>query len=176
MKKFFALTILSVIVGTTAPNFAATQNIGTVSFKKCLETSKIGMQEQTRFDQMRKQMEQSIEQKEKELKELSPKFTEEYLDTLTPEAEEQLKEKFKNLSQDLTQQQNQYYQVLNQTNMQVVQKLFDMISEASKTIAKEKNLDIILNDETCFFHTDATDVSSLIIKKLDEMFDQSEKK
>jgi outer membrane protein len=180
MKKYCAIIVLSTFVGVCAPSYAAEKNtspiIGIVSFKHCLENSKIGKQEQARFDQMRKQMEQSIEQKEKELKELSPKFSEEYLDSLTPEAEAELKDKFKNLSQELTQQQNQYYQTLNQTNMQVVQKMYDLIAEASKTVAKEKGLDIILNEESCFYKADAFDVSAQIIQKLDAISDQPEKK
>lgn len=180
MKKLCAIILLSSIVGVSAPTFAAekiaTPSIGIVSFKHCLENSKIGKQEQARFDQMRKQMEQSIEQKEKELKELSPKFSEEYLDSLTPEAEAELKDKFKNLSQELTQQQNQYYQTLNQTNTQVVQKMYDLITEASKSVAREKGLDLILNEESCFFKADSLDVSLLVIQKLDAVSDQSEKK
>ncbi len=180
MKKLCAIILLSSIVGASAPTFAAekiaTPSIGIVSFKHCLENSKIGKQEQARFDQMRKQMEQSIEQKEKELKELSPKFSEEYLDSLTPEAEAELKDKFKNLSQELTQQQNQYYQTLNQTNTQVVQKMYDLITEASKSVAREKGLDLILNEESCFFKADSLDVSLLVIQKLDAVSDQSEKK
>ncbi len=172
MKKWTAAMLL-LVACAVAPCMAADKivppNVGTISFKTVLEKSKVGKEEQTRFDQARKQMEQSLEQKEKELNDLAPKFSEEYLDSLTPEAEAELKEKFKTLSQDLTQQQNQFYQTLNQANMQVVQKLFDMISEASKALAKEKGLDLIINDETCFFKADKLDLSDEIIKKLDEM-------
>ena len=106
--------------------------------KTVLEKSRIGKEEQARFDQMRKQMEQTLEQKEKELNEMAPKFNDEYLDSLTPEAEAELKEKFKNLSQELTQKQNECYQTLNQAQMHVMQKLYEQISEASKKLAADR--------------------------------------
>jgi outer membrane protein len=178
MKKWTAALLL-LIACAAAPCLAADKivppNVGTVSFKTVLEKSKIGKQEQAHFDKIRKDMEQTIEQKEKELNELAPKFSDEYLDSLTPEAETELKEKFKNLSQELTQLQNQFYQTLNQTNMQVVQKIFDMIGEASKALAKEKGLDLIMNDESCFYHADKLDLSADVIKKLDEIHEANEK-
>src|SRR5260221_295820 len=72
--------------------------IAVVNFKACIEGSKFGKKEQSRFDEMRKEMEKSLETKEKELNELAPKFKDDYLDTLTPEAEAELKQKFKALS------------------------------------------------------------------------------
>ena len=53
--------------------------------------------------------------------------------------------------------------------MKVMQRLFEMVSEASKALAKERGLDLIINDESCFYRADALDLSADIIKKLDEM-------
>jgi outer membrane protein len=178
MKKWTAALLLFIAcaaIPCVAADKIVPPNVGTVSFKTILEKSKVGKKEQAHFDQLRKQIEQTIEQKEKELNELAPKFSEEYLDSLTPEAEAELKEKFKTLSQDLTQQQNQFYQTLNQANMQVVQKIFEMISEASKALAKEKGFDLIINDESCFYKAEKLDLSEDIIKKLDEMHEATEK-
>jgi len=147
--------------------------IGTVNFKECLEKSKFGKQEQARFEQMKRKLEQTIEQKEKELNEMSPKFSDEYLDSLTPEAEAELKEKFGQLNQEMNQMQNQYYQALNQANTEIVQKLFEMIAEVSKKVSVEKGLDLILNDEMCSYKAKELDVSPDIIEKLDEMSEQS---
>ena len=173
MKKILATTF--VCLAAVSSGFAAEKGtaIGTVNFKTVIEKTRVGKEEQVRFDQMRKQMEQTLEQKEKELNELAPKFSDEYLDSLTPEAEGELQEKFKNLSQDLTQKQNEFYQSLNQAQMQVVQKVYEMISEASKSLAAEKGLDLIINDEVCFFKGDKLDVSADIIQKLDQMFEKT---
>lgn len=174
MKKFvfgFFLLVAAFGVCPAALAAEAAPKIGTVSFKYCLDQSKIGKHEQALFEKIRKDLEQTIEKKEKELNELSPKFSDEYLDALTPEAEGELKEKFKMLSQELTQQQNQYYHTLNQANFQTVQKLFEMISQVAKDVAKEKGLDLVINDESCFFKTDKLDVSKDIVVKLDARFD-----
>jgi outer membrane protein len=173
MKK--SLSVMLVCLAMASVGFAAEKGmaIGTVSFKTVIEKSRIGKEEQVRFEQMRKQMEQTLEQKEKELNELGPKFNEEYLDSLTPEAEKDLKDKFSNLSQELTQKQNEFYQSLNQAQMQVVQKVYEMVSEASKSLAAEKGLDLIINDEVCFFKNDKMDVSADIIKKLDQMAEKN---
>ena len=165
--------LLTIVAFLFAVSIAEAAAVGTVSFKAVIEKSAVGKQEQARFEQMRKQMEQSLSQKEKELNELAPKFNEEYLDSLTPEAEKDLKEKFNALSQELTQKQNEFYQSLNQAQMEVMQRVYEMISEASKSLAAEKGLDLIINDEVCFFKAEKMDVSSEIIKKLDVMAEKS---
>ena len=57
-----------------------------------------------------------LEDTEKQINELATKFNDpEFLDALSPEAEEELKNKFRSLNEDLNRYQNQYYQVLNQS-------------------------------------------------------------
>ena len=172
MRKVF-LTIVACLAVTFVAAAEKGMSVGTVSFKAVIEKSAVGKEEQARFEQMRKQMEQSLSLREKELNELAPKFNDEYLDSLTPEAEKDLKEKFNALSQELTQKQNEFYQSLNQAQMQVMQKVYEMISEASKSVAAEKGLDLVVNDEVCFFKTDKMDVSAEIIKKLDAMAEKA---
>ena len=149
--------------------------IGMVSFKRCVEESKIGKEEQAQFELQKKQMEQSLEKKQAELKELSPKFSDEYLDSLTPEAEKELKEKFQRLSQELTEEQNQFYQTMDQSHFQSMQKIFERVGKAATDIGKERKLDFVVNDEVCFYKAAGFDVSDDIIKKLDEMFDLAQK-
>jgi outer membrane protein len=178
MGSGFVLAVAAYMtIGATAQGSASKANaqIAVVNFKKCIETSKLGKQEQGRFEEIKKQMETGIEAKEKELNEMAPKFKDEYLDTLTPEAEAELKERFRRLSQELSGLQNQYYQLLNQANYQIVQKMNEWITGASSKIAKDKNIDIVLNDEACFYVTSAYDVSSEIVKELDARFAQEEK-
>ncbi len=180
MSGFFLACVtyvfISAVPSTPEADSRIQAKIGVVDFKVCLENSKLGKLEQGRFEEIKKQMEASIEVKEKELNEMAPKFKDEYIDTLTPEAEAELKEKFRRLSQELSQNQNQYYQLLNQANFQIVQKISDWIGTASEKIAKNKNLDIVLNDEACFFVVPGYDVSLDVVKELDERFAKEEKK
>lgn len=187
MKKYKSLlTLLSAIglMTTAAPAFAATAavdankpvKIGVVNFKECVETSKLGKQEQVSFDNLKKQMETVLEEKEKSLNDMASKLNnEDYLDSLTAEAETELKRKFRALNQELNQQQGQYYQALNQANMKVVQKLQDVIAKASEKAAKDLGLDIMLNDEGTFYFSRAYDVTSKVVAAMDEMFEKEEK-
>ena len=180
MSGFFLACVTYVFIaavpGASGADSKIQTKIGVVDFKVCLESSKLGKLEQGRFEEIKKQMEASIEAKEKELNEMAPKFKDEYIDTLTPEAEGELKEKFRRLSQELSQHQNQYYQLLNQANFQIVQKISDWIATASEKVAKDKSLDIVLNDEACFFVAPSYDISIDVVKELDERFAKEDKK
>lgn len=150
--------------------------IGIVNFKRAVEESKIGKKEQTNFDNLKKQMESVLEEKEKALNEITAKFNDpDYLDSLSAEAENELKHKFRSMSQDLSQIQSQYYQTLNQANMKILQKLNDLVAEASTKVAKDKGLDIILNDDGGFYFSNSLDTSKDVIEAMNQQFDKDQK-
>lgn len=139
-----------------------------VNFKDCVEKSKMGQKEQANFDSMKKQMETILLEKEKSLNDIASKFNDiDYLDSLSPEAETKLKDEFRRLNTEFNQQQNQFYQTLSQTNLKVVQKLTDAITKASGDYAKKNKIDIVLNEEGCFFIAPALNISDEIVKVLD---------
>lgn len=184
MKKMRLFTVFflaaATLVGITAhaDNFEQTKplRIALVNFKTCVEKSKIGQKEQAAFDAMKKQMETILEQKEKSLTDVASKFNDiDYLDSLSPDAEAELKRQFRTLNQEFNQQQNQFYQTLSQTNMLVIQKLTEAVTKASETVAKANKIDIILNDESCFYTVASIDVSPLVIHILDETFEKENK-
>lgn len=144
-----------------------------VNFKTCVEKSKIGKQEQSAFDTLKKQMESNLSEKEKVLNEMAAKFEDpDYMDSLSPEAETEVKRTFRKLNQEYSQLQSQYLQALQQTNYKVIQKLTAQIEQASATLAKRNNIDIILNSEGSFFVAPQLDISSQMVAILDEMFDK----
>lgn len=148
-------------------------NVGVVNFKKCVEASKIGKLEQANFETLKKQMESVLSEKEKTLNEMAAKFNDpDYLDSLSPEAETELKRKFRAQSQDLAQLQNQYMQALQQTNIKVIQKLNEMVAKATETIAKNEKFDLVLNEEAAFFYGPTLDVSDRVIAILDADFEK----
>lgn len=177
LRVIGALTIGA--VGTLALSSATTQNstlkVGVVNLKSCFEGSKLGKQEQARFEEIKKQLEATIEAKEKELNEMAPKFSDEYLDTLSPEAEAELKGKYQRLAQDLSQQQNQYYNMLNQANYQIVQTVSEAVAESAKKVAASKGLDLTINEEVCFYHNPTLDISKEVIVEMDASFAQKAK-
>lgn len=178
MTIFNALVAISVgallcsaAPGTSEPTAPA--KIRVVNFQTCIEQSKLGKQEQTSFEALKKQMESALEEKEKVLNEMASKLEDnDYVDSLSPEAETEMKRKFRALSQEYAQIQNQYLQTLNQTNMKVLQKISEVVSAAAEAIAKQNNYDIVFNDEGTFYAAPAFDISTQVIAYMDQQFDK----
>lgn len=179
MKRWTIAALLGLLMPlcATAADAAEAAKIGTVNFKLCVEESKLGKQEQASFEAMKKQMEDVVEEKEKTLNDLANKLNDpDQLDLMSPEAETELKRKFRGLSQEMTQIQQQFYQTLQQANFKIVQTLSEAVNKAAEQVAKDQKLDLILNDETCFFANKALDVSSKVVAELDRQFSTTGKK
>lgn len=174
MKKTFIPAFLIAAAMTTSA-FAA--DFGIVNFGTCVSDSKLGKQEQASFESLKKQMTTLLEDTEKQLNELSAKFNDpEYLDGLSPEAEDELKNKFRTLSEEMSRYQNQYYQVMNQANMRIMQIMANNINTASEKVAKDKKLSMVVNKDACFFYNPALDITNLIITEMDKGFAEAEAK
>lgn len=178
-KLIFGLLCALCYVSTASAQQASTGKslkVGLVNFKSCVEQSKVGKTEQANFEALKKQMESVLAEKEKSLNEMATKFNDaDYLDSLSPEAETELKRKFRNLNQEISQQQQQYLQTLQQTNLKVIQNLTEMVTKAAATVAKNEKLDIVLNEEACFYCAPDLDVTQKVITILDEEYEKSPK-
>lgn len=175
LGKFFLIGTVAALLCSVTPHSveAQIQKVGIVNFKTCIEESKFGKQEQANFESMKKQMEDVLVEKEKALTEISNKFNDaDYLDSLSPEAEEELKHKFRTLNQELSQHQQQCYQMLNQANYKIVQAGTEAITKASKTVAQNKELDVVVNDEGTFYYNTALDISDDVVLVMDQMFEK----
>lgn len=171
MKKivFGALFALSLSLAT----MAEAANYGFVNFKEVIEKSKLGKQEQGTFDSLKEQMEKVLEEKDKELNEIASKFNDpDYIDTLSPEAENDLKHKFRLLSQDMSEKQNQFYQALQNAQMKVMAKLAESVGKASEVVMAAKSLDAIFNQDATFSLKDSQNVSTEVIKQMDSQFEK----
>jgi len=176
MRKFFLSA--ATIIGLVSTSATAAENplIGVVNFATCITESKAGKKEQENMESMRKQMSTLIEDTEKELREIATRFEDtEYLDSLSPKAEEELKVKFQTLQEDLNRYQNQFYQVLNHANYQMMQKMSGNTSKAAEKVASEKHLDYIMNKEACFYIRSDLDVTSLVIGEMDKNYELDSK-
>ena len=168
-------TAFACLLSTSAFADAAIK-IGVVNTKKCLEDSKLGKQEQANFEKMKHQMESILQDKEKVLEDIESKLNDEdYTDSISADAESELKRKRRTMRQEALQLQNQYMQTLQQANFKIVQKLTDVINKASEQVAKETGLDVILNDEACTFYNKQMDVSSQIVVKMNAAYDAEAK-
>jgi len=172
-RFLIALTAL----GLSAQGFAADATVGVVNFTTCVTDSKMGKQEQASFESLKNQMGTLLQETEKQLTEISQKFNDpDYMDGLSPEAEEDLKNKFRALSEDMNRYQNQYYQVLNQANMRIMQNINTTINAAAEKVAKDKHLTMVINKEACFFFTPQLEVTPLVIAEMDKNFEIEAKK
>lgn len=171
-KLFTSAVITATFLALSATAADPSPSIGAANFATCITESKFGKKEQENMEGMRKQMSSMIEDTEKELREIATKFEDtEYLDSLSPKAEEELKAKFETLQQDLSRYQNQFYQVLNHAQYQMVQKVSNNISKAAEKVAAEKHLDYVLNKEACFYIRPDLDVTTMIISEMDKNFE-----
>ncbi len=176
MKKNLFLAILTSLGLSTAAMANANQSVGVVNFTTCITDSKQGQKEQASFEALKKQMTALLEDTEKQMREISSKLNDaEFVDGLSPEAEDEMKIKFRTLNEELNRYQNQYYQVLNQANMKLVQTMSSNINSAAESVAKEKKLDMVINKEAFFFHNNKLDVTSFVIKEMDKRFDEEAK-
>lgn len=156
---------------------AKDSTIGLVNFSTCITESKYGKEEQASFEQVKTQMTTLISDLEKQLQEIASKFNDpEFLDSLSPEAEQELKAKFQGLNEEYSRYQNQYMQVLNQANMKLIQVMNNHVNQASNSIAKEAKLSIILREDTCFYFADSYDITAKIVKEMDKAYDTTQAK
>jgi outer membrane protein len=178
MKRFLIATALTAgsltasLLGADAPH-----KIGVVNFATCVTDSKYGQQEQNAFEAMKKQMSSLMEDTEKQLREITEKLQDkDYLDGLSPEAEQELKNKYNTLSDEMQRYQQQFYQVLQQTNYKLVQNIGTQIGTASEKVAAAKGINAVINKEACFYYLPSLDITSDVIKEMDKVFEADAKK
>jgi len=153
--------------------FAGEQKFGVVNFQRCVQESKMGLKEQEAFEEMKKKMQTLISDVEGQLKEISEKFSDpDYLDGLSPEGEQELKSKYQQLREEYERYQGQFYQAMNQTNMQMMQKIGQFVTQASGKIREEKGYTFVMNREACFAVSDAYDETDSVIAEMDRVYEK----
>jgi outer membrane protein len=170
-----AATLMTV----SAPAFAISKgaNFGIVDFSTCIMESKYGKKEQSSFDSLKNQIQSMLQDAEKQLGEVTAKLQDQdYLDSLSPEAEMELKGRYQALSEEYGRYQNQYYQVLNQANMRVVQTMSQHITKASQEVAKEMKIPLVVSKEAAFYYDPNFDMTTLVIERMNKDFDAQPKK
>jgi outer membrane protein len=172
-KKHFTAAIALAVLGSSAL-FAGETTIGVVNFGTCFADSKFGKKEQENFENLRKQMTTLIENTDKELKEIIAKL--EDADSLSPKAKEELDAKRLGLEEEMGRYQNQFYQLLQHANYQMMQKVNNNISAAAEKVAKQKKLDYIINREMCYYISSDHDVTAAIVSEMDHEFDMESAK
>ncbi len=174
-KKMMAALAASLLL-MSAADAAPNQKVGVVKFKTCVEKSKMGQREHSAFEDMKKEAAKMVEGKEKELTAISAKLQDQdYMETLKPEAEAELKHKFRALSQEMGAFQNRFYQEMQQAQYRIFQHISEYVAEASKKVASQQNLDMVVNEDNCFFYTPSLDITEKVIAVMDKAFEEKQK-
>jgi outer membrane protein len=174
-SKGFSISLLALTLATSLPLVAAEKgsSIGVVDFAKCVKDSKAGKAEQNNFDSVKNRMHKAIEDLDVQLNETASKLQDkDLLDSLSPEAEGELKMRFQSLNEDMQRYQGQYYQVMQQANMKLIQTMAEMINRDSEAVAKKNKFQLVLNKEAAFHFTSNLDVTDQVIGELDKLFDK----
>ena len=174
MKKNYIFIFFALLFCFGASKSFADEKVtfGVVSFGDCISDSKYGKHEQESLEKLREQMSTLINDYTKQLNDLATKFNDrEFVDSLSPEAEQEMKAKFQSLSEELNQYQNQSMQVLQQANMQLVQSMGGHVQKASEVIAKQKKIAMVVNKEAFFYYNPSLDITSSVIKEMDKNFE-----
>lgn len=176
MKNPFVSTLLFLTVLSTsliATEAKKVENAGykVVNTKDCFMNSKLGKQEQESFEALTNQKKALIEETTKQLQEIAEKLNDAtILDSMNPAAEQELKNKYGRLSQDLNQLYEECRQTLYQKEMQISQNIQNNIDQALEEL---KENCIILKSDACYYYPDELDLTNTVIKKLDEKFEKA---
>lgn len=173
MKKIFIISFIAICTFFLGKMNGADQSIGFVNFKLCLEKSQQGQHEKNAFESLRKQMLDALEKTDTELEEMAKKLEDQdYMDGLSPTAEEDLKQKFQIMNQDYARYQNQFSQLLSQANYKMLQTLHDGVSTAAEKVRETKKLALILSEDSTFAHISSLDYTQDVIDQMNKQFAQ----
>jgi len=173
----FALsTILCLGVMGTASAAKPTTHISVVDFATCIQQSKYGKREQQGFEGLKQQMHSILDDTEKQLNAVVTKLQDtDYLDSLSPEAEQELQSKFRALQEELGRYQNHYYQILQQANMRMIHSMAGYINRASEEVAKKKQIPMVLNKEAAFYYDSSLDITGQVVDRMDKDYEIADK-
>lgn len=182
MKKKI-LSLLLCLITLTSPYLIESKEptkdpdikIGILSFANCIQESKYGKKEQSTLKGLQNQITSLIKDTEQQLQEIANKLNDpEYIDTLSPEGEQELKIKFQNHQEDLMRYQQQYSEFLNQANYKVMQTMFFHVKNAAKIVSDRLNLDYVLDENSVICNNAGIEITNQVIQELDLLFEKEE--
>ncbi|MCH9631300.1 MAG: hypothetical protein S4CHLAM37_13220 [Chlamydiia bacterium] len=173
-KPVLGLVALCLLcAGKPALHANSKKDIGIVNFATCVTESKLGKQEQEAMENIKNQMAHLIKDIEEQLQDLTGKLSDsDFLDGLSPEGEQELKMKYGQLREEHERYQQQFYQVMQQANMKLVQTVSSYVNAATGKIAKAKKLSLVVNKDACFSFDETFDITQVVIEEMDKSFDE----
>lgn len=179
LRKLFiaAIATSSLCWSASLPAEETQHSVGVVNFRKCAESSKQGKEEIAALEETKKQISSFRDGKMEELESIVAKLQDpDFLDSIAEEEENKLKERFQHLNQELSQFENQYFQMLHQASAEFEKSISASINHASESVANEKGLSLIVRNDICSFYGTGLDVTDEIVTTMDAKFDTDMKK
>ncbi len=158
-----------------------TSKICVLNTRRCLEESKMSKQERQTLEKMKNQMESVLKDKEKAIHSIENKLRDEdYMDSISDEAERELRHKKKILIEEGVELNRQFSENLEMTNMKIMQTIIEAINKASKEVVQEmanKNqpVDLILTSEACTYFNPTLDITNQVLIKMDAIHELEQK-
>ncbi|MFI5343736.1 MAG: OmpH family outer membrane protein [Chlamydiales bacterium] len=155
--------------------------IAVLNTRKCLEESKMSKQERLTLEKMKNQMESVLKDKEKAIHTIENKLRDEdYMDSISEEAERELKHKKKVLIEEGVELNRQFSDNLEMTNMKIMQAIIEAVGKASKEVVQEmansnQPIDLILTSEACTYFNPSLDITDRVLEKMDTAFEAEQK-
>ncbi|MCH9616849.1 MAG: hypothetical protein SP4CHLAM5_01230 [Chlamydiia bacterium] len=177
-KKLLMTTVCALTLSTATLAAKVPANAARVTdFRRCFMESELGKKEQENFKVMQEQMEKSVKEVTDQLTDIQAKLADEdIMDSLSKEAEDELKAKQATLTGELQRYQMQFPQILQQAQNQTFYQFREKVKAAATELAAEKKYGCILNEEQAFFYKAELDVTDAVIAKLDKMHEQEAEK
>lgn len=183
MKKWFSLsTALALALfsfsqvaadAAKAPATTSSSKVGVVMIRACFDQSKAGHNARDTLENMNKQMTAALEEIDRQIEEISSQLDDENnRDSMTPEAEKQLQDKFESLSQERELKRMQFSQQMNQSQMMIMQKIYDHVTRASEKVAKEMDLDLIVQEDSTLYFAAGLDVTKPVLQAMDKLSEE----
>lgn len=175
MKSNYLFKFLVATSMLTSVSFAngSQPKIGIVSIRTCLEESNQGTEGRKTLESMNKQMTESLQETDKQLGEITSKLNnDDFRDSLTPEAEAELQNNYNALAQERELKRAQFSQQLSQAQMMLIQQLMEKVSAASKEVASNKGLDLVLHEDAVTYFGSQHDITKPVIAQMNSQSDE----
>lgn len=155
--------------------------VSVLNTRRCLEESKMSKQERIILEKMKNQMESVLKDKEKAIQSIENKLRDEdYMDSISDEAERELRHKKKILIEEGVELNRQFSDNLEMTNMKIMQTIIEAINKASKEVVQDlansgQIVDLILTSEACTYFNPTLDITDLVLIKMDSIYEAEQK-
>jgi len=163
------LLLCGALLMATTP-LSATHSFVVVNADKCLDVSKVGKQENEFLKELQGKFEKGLLEKEKAVKDISVKINDDYLESLSEEAEKELRQEFEKANLSFAEARQQAFQMFQQAKQQIMDKLFRWVSKASETVAKNIGVKVVFQSENVLYVDESLDITKQVIEELDDMY------